>query len=70
MTIRIHEREEIAVALQIAFPDTMVNGSDNAFQHAPDPFNGVGVNVIPGKLTNRMIHGVMDVANIQIIVRT
>ena len=48
----------------------MMNGSDNTFEHAPDTFNRVGVNMSPSEWSFRMIDGVMDVAMVQIGVRT
>ena len=48
--IGIHEREEVTVALEITFPDTMMNGSKNTFEHAPNTLNGVGMDMPPGKL--------------------
>jgi hypothetical protein len=45
-----------------------MNGPDYAFKHAPDPFDGIGMNVSPGKFSNRMIHGVMDITMIQRVV--
>lgn len=66
--MRIHEGEEVTVALEILFPNTMMNGSDNAFEHAPNAFNGVSMDMPPGKLTNRMIHGVVNVSMVEIVV--
>ena len=48
-TVGIHERKEIAVALKILFPDTMMNGADDPFEHAPNAFDGIGMNMPPSK---------------------